>query len=415
MWNLFIIWFECSVTMSALVLALLALAPLLSKRYAAKWIYYTWLVPVAGLIIPFRFRFRTALVRLTPIPSAVQQIFPENSGIGPKAASASQVGSAIPLAQLIGALWITGILVFLLYHGLRHARFIRLVKRWSERADRQQENETLNRIAREMGIKRPVGLRICSCVSSPMIIGFINPVVLLPRPDFSSQELPYIFRHELVHFSRKDLWYKSLVILATAIHWYNPVIYLMAGAVAAQCELSCDAEVVKGSGLEVRRCYSTVILQAIRCPVKLQTAFSTQFYGGKRSMKKRIRSIMDAEKKKAGIGILCMALVGTLCAGMAFSVDQNRGGGSDSARAGTVGKTQETSEYIGKITSDSTREGTVGGIEMWVAIKKTCADGEVVELVDPKKDAADERCAVLAKEGAAGEIFLAVKPTADGS
>lgn len=79
------------------------------------------------------------------------------------------------------------------------------------------------------------------------MIGFRTPVILLPQSRIPEEALPYILRHELVHFKRKDLWFKSLVILATAIHWFNPVVYLMARAIALQCKISCDAQVVSGT------------------------------------------------------------------------------------------------------------------------------------------------------------------------
>lgn len=306
---------ECSVSMSALSLVLIALTPLLSKRYAAKWLYYAWLVIAAGLVIPFRFPFHTVWIRADAVPSAIRQVLPGN--VGNAAAAASPIGAAnqglpaIPWAQIVFALWLTGAAAFLIYHGLRHTRFIRMVKRWGERADDLRMLEMLENIKSDIGIAGRVELRICSFIASPMMIGFRSPAILLPRSDFSSDELPYILRHELVHFRRKDLWYKSLVILATAVHWFNPVVYLMARAVALQCEISCDAEVVNGTGLDGRRRYGETIIGAIQRQPKVQTAFSTNFYGGRKGMKKRIFSILDTKKKKVGIVVLCLILMGT--------------------------------------------------------------------------------------------------------
>ena len=298
---------ECSASMSVLALVLMALTPLLAKRYAAKWIYYAWLVVAAGLVIPFRFHFQTVWIRADAVPSPLWQALPGNVGSAAAAAqmvTVSEGPPAVPWVQIIGAVWLAGAAAFLLYHGLRHARFLRMVKRWGEQAGSPRIPAVLENIKSDMGIARPIGFRICPFVSSPMMIGFRDPVILLPRSDFSAGELPYLLRHELVHFKRKDLWFKSLVLLATAIHWFNPVVYLMAKAVSLQCEISCDAEVVDGTGLEGRRRYSETILGAVRRQPKLQTAFSTNFYGGKQGMRKRIFSIMDTKKKKVGIVVL---------------------------------------------------------------------------------------------------------------
>ncbi|SHJ15822.1 M56 family metallopeptidase [Lutispora thermophila] len=152
-----------------------------------------------------------------------------------------------------------------------------------------------------------------------MLIGFLKPVILLPGYDFSMDELSYILKHELIHLRRKDLWYKRLVFIATAIHWFNPVVYAMAKAIASQCEISCDAEVVKKADIGTRQRYSEIIIGIIKNQSRTQTAFSTNFYGGEKGMKKRIFSIMDTSQKKAAIVVLCLVLAATLGTGVVAS------------------------------------------------------------------------------------------------
>lgn len=58
----------CSITMSALALFYMAVTPLLTKRYSVTGCYYTWLIVVIDLIIPFRPQFSNAIVKVD-IPS----------------------------------------------------------------------------------------------------------------------------------------------------------------------------------------------------------------------------------------------------------------------------------------------------------------------------------------------------------
>ncbi len=328
---------ECSVSMSALGLALAALTPLLSKRYAAKWIYDAWLVVAAGLIVPFRFHFRTVVIRAEAVPSPLRQALSGGAGNAAVPAAAGSGGApAVPWVPIFFALWLAGAAAFLICHGVRHARFLRTVKRWGERADDPRMLETLESMKSDMRIAAPVELRICPCVSSPMMIGFRKPAILLPRSDFSEDELPYIFRHELAHFKRKDLWSKGLMILAAAIHWFNPAVCWMAKAAALQCEIACDAEVVSGIGPEGRRRYGETILKAIQRGPGRRTAFSTNFYGGKTGMKKRIFSILDTRKKRAAVLLLCLILLGTLGTGTALAVSKSGQSGPSASRTDTL-------------------------------------------------------------------------------
>ena len=314
---------ECSLSMSALVLGLLALTPWLSKRYAAKWLYYVWLVVVIGLIVPFRFHPAVALIPMNAASSSIQQTTGETTRITTDPAVQTGIVRqglpAIPWYQVAGCFWIAGAIAFIVYHGWKHHRFVGMVRRWGERVDDPQILNVLCKIEHDMSITGRAELYVCSCVSSPMMIGFLHPVILLPRVDFSADELSCVLRHELVHFQRRDLWYKSLVLLATAIHWFNPVVYLMAQTIASQCEISCDAEVVNGTDVNGRQQYSQTILRTVKQYSRLQTVFSTNFYGSRNDMKNRIVSIMDTTKKRTGAVVMCLVLLGTLGLGMIFA------------------------------------------------------------------------------------------------
>ena len=342
---------ECSVALSVLILLFIAITPLLSKRYAAKWRYYAWLVIVIGLIIPFRPHLDTALIQMdTPVaPSYIQQMILGNAGTvgdnnsqtgiqqmmsrnaGTVSDNNSQIVTirqrlaAIPWYQWVGFLWIAGAVIFIAYHGIRHLRFLKIVKRWSQEVSDQQTLDTLQGLQANLESKH-VKLRVCPCITSPMMIGFINPVILLPSTNYPVDEMTFILKHEMVHFKRKDLWYKSLVLLATAIHWFNPVVYLMVRAIAVQCEISCDEEVVQSTDMDRRQQYSEAIIRVVKNQSKMQTAFSTNFYGGKKDMKNRILSIMDTTKKKTGFFILCVVLIGTMGIGTVFAASANASG-----------------------------------------------------------------------------------------
>lgn len=335
---------ECSITMSVLVLGFITATPWLSKRYSAKWLYYIWLVLVIGLIIPFRVHPDTAFIQVNGSPAYIQQIMPGNAEniVDPTIAAnlPSQELSAISWYQIGICLWAAGLLAFMIFHGLKHFRFLRMVKRWSERPDKQM-SAILQKIKADMGITAPVKLKICSCISSPMMIGFVKPAILLPCSDFSAEELPHILKHELVHFKRKDLWYKSLILYATAVHWFNPVMYVMAKTIASQCEISCDAEVVSKTDIGTRQQYIETIIGVIKNQSRMQTAFSTNFYGGKKGMKKRILSIMDTGKKRAGVLILCLVVSGTLGTGAAFAENNEAVSGAYSTNTPISAQDQE--------------------------------------------------------------------------
>ncbi|MCL2580273.1 MAG: hypothetical protein FWE32_09650 [Oscillospiraceae bacterium] len=322
--------FTTSITMSALALLYMALTPLLAKRYSEKSRYYVWLIIVIGLIIPFRPGWGSSFISVDiPGETAMPILQIENGYVEnetPFTILLPAENAPLPSAlsniswwQTAAAVWLVGLLIFLAFHAIKHYRFIKTVKRWSEHITDEGQLATLQSLKSEMGISKQICLYHCSSVGSPIMTGFIKPQIFLPKANFSGDELRFVLKHELVHFKRKDLYYKCLVLVATAIHWFNPVLYLMARAVNVHCELSCDAETIRNTDADTRRHYSETIIGVVRYQSKLKTALSTNFYGGKKDMKKRIFAIMDTGKKKTGIVIVCMALVITFASGFVFA------------------------------------------------------------------------------------------------
>jgi hypothetical protein len=106
------------------------------------------------------------------------------------------------------------------------------------------------------------------------------------------------------------------VLAALAVHWFNPAVFLMAKAIAALCEKSCDAEVMNGADMETRRLYGEIIINAAKQPLYFKTALSTNFYCSKKGILNRISSLMDVRSKKAGVPLVAGIIAITL--GTAF-------------------------------------------------------------------------------------------------
>ncbi|MBP1988885.1 M56 family metallopeptidase [Paenibacillus eucommiae] len=309
---------QSSVSMSLITLVYAAILPLLSKRYAAKWNYMVWLLVAAGWVFPFRPRidllFLPVQMRDIPLTQSIINDMPFMD-VGDNVSTRA----TIPFWWVLAVIWGLGFVSIVLYHVLRHGRFMKMVRRWSEPVTDLKVLGILDNLSSELGIKKHIGISVCESVSSPMLVGLFRPVILLPPFKISIDELSLILKHELIHFKRHDLWYKAMILTATAFHWFNPVVYLMAKAAAEQCEISCDSLVLQNADFHQRIQYGESIIGVVRNGAKLQTAISTNFYGGKKGMKNRISSIMDLKRKKAGVLILCMALIGILLTGTALA------------------------------------------------------------------------------------------------
>ena len=320
--------------MSILAIMYMVATPLLAKRYSEKGRYYAWLIIIIGLIIPFRPQWGNVLVNVevpTHTVTTSEQLGGGTLPIITNSTVSLPIGDTAvnnPFFSIswwnVGfAVWLIGAILFATYQIVKHYHFTKTTNRWSENITDERTLSALESLKSEMGIIKPVSIYLCSCISSPMLIGIIKPKILMPTINLAKDELRFILKHELVHYKRKDLLYKLLVLLTTAIHWFNPIVYLSVRAINVLCETSCDSEVVNSTDTDTRQMYSETIIGVVKYQSKLKTALSTNFYGGKKGMKNRISSIMDIRKKRFGFLVISIIIVATLCAGFVFASDGN--------------------------------------------------------------------------------------------
>lgn len=319
-WMQHLLW--QSLAMSAIVLAYYAATIWLKRRYAARWFYLVGMMLLIGFLIPYR---PTLTVEMEKAPEIIQGMVSQGALAQPpvqgpfSGTHAAKQSFSWPILFIV---WAVGALGVLLYHGIKHMRFVHTVKRWCtkvEDAGLLSQFEEAKQALRLDG--RAIGLAFCECISSPMLLWLGKPMVLLPNHAPVAYDSQLILLHELVHYKRRDLLCRLVMLLSTAIHWFNPAIYLLVKLVILQCEVSCDDKVVENQDIEGRHQYAMTIIGAAHCHSKGYTLLTTYFYGGKDTMKKRISSIYEPAKTKLGALLLACMLLMTMLAGTSIAAD----------------------------------------------------------------------------------------------
>ncbi|MDD2373034.1 MAG: M56 family metallopeptidase [Syntrophomonadaceae bacterium] len=57
--------------------------------------------------------------------------------------------------------------------------------------------------------------------ASPMLIGILRPLIIIPDINFTEKQLKNILQHEAVHLKRFDVGVKWLTMIAVSLHWLN--------------------------------------------------------------------------------------------------------------------------------------------------------------------------------------------------
>ena len=153
-------------------------------------------------------------------------------------------------------------------------------------------------------LRRPVQIRSCGWITSPLTYGVVYPVVLLPEEmDLTDREgLACVLAHEYTHIRRFDTLRKGLLAGALCMHWFNPLVWAMYALANRDMELACDEAVVR-SGAD-RREYALALL---RLEEPRGGAALSGSYFSKNPLEERIRAIM--KMKKVSLAALLAVLV----------------------------------------------------------------------------------------------------------
>lgn len=99
---------------------------------------------------------------------------------------------------------------------------------------------------------------------SPAITGLRMPTLLLPDISFTDTELEYVFKHELMHYKKHDLWITLLVDVVCCIHWWNPLIYLLKKEYTLFMEVSNDQAILQNSSRKEHIQYANLIVSTAK-------------------------------------------------------------------------------------------------------------------------------------------------------
>ena len=255
----------------------------------------------------------------------------------------------IPVTTILFYGYLAGAAAFLLYQGVSYAHFRRTVRRWKRDVTRADYAAMLSDTARDLGVSAPEMI-VCEAISTPAVTGLLRPRLLLPHEHYDVQELRYILRHELCHLKRRDMLFKLVLLAANAMHWFNPVVYLMLRQADEDIELACDSAATDGLELPERAAYSRTLLAAVQSSVRALPA-TTCFGGTVERLKRRITNVLGAQKKR-GLGIVALVLALTLTAGCAVSW------GNKNELSDPFGKSYTIADivYIGVEPDDTFRE-----------------------------------------------------------
>lgn len=196
---------------------------------------------------------------------------------------------------------------------------------WLERAYRTRAHPApeswqgkLNRMARRMGLNRPVRLLESLKADTPLVIGWFRPVILVPTSallHLSTEALEAVLAHELAHIRRLDYLANLLQCCAEALLFFHPAVWWLSGRIRELREHCCDDAAVKLCGDPMMLAEGLSVLERLRRPFHSDPEPALAAAKGK-LMSRITRLFQPQDLQAPSLRGLAMALVGASLLGI---------------------------------------------------------------------------------------------------
>lgn len=277
--------------------------PFTKRKFTNTWHYYVSLIPVffmCGGFFMFSpiFKAITELFKVVPLSHQVQSIahgvpIPmSQSPIRQQLSAIAEFDFSL-IIYAVTAVWAIGVVIFMMVNVFSFMMF---------------KQGILNQAVPFSCDKTELRLMKSQMVTTPILIGILKPIIIIPDIEMTGQELDIILKHELIHKRRGDLIVKLIVFLANALHWFNPIAYHVSDRINGFCETSCDEQVVSKLSVDERKFYGKTILNVLSKSRVSNCAFYTGLATGKDNLKGRLINIMQFEKSKKNIAIISVVV-----------------------------------------------------------------------------------------------------------
>ena len=306
---------EVLVSSTVLILALAALRLLLRGKIDPRLQYALWLLAALRLLLPVPLVSSPVSVMnaAADVPAAVQRLTaPEDrrapqpaaeaAPAQPAAAAEAQVQTKekLPVRTILKTVWLTGAAILA---GVMLAQNLAFLRK-------------LRRVRQPLACaESPIPVWLVPGLPSPCLAGLFRPeIYLTPEAAADPATLGFVLRHELAHFRAKDQLWSLVRLVCQCVYWFDPFVWLAAALARRDCELACDARVLRGLDGESRAAYGRALLGLVtmRPGGGQLLSGATTMQLGKKSLTERITLIAKKPKMAAYtlvfVLLLCLAL-----------------------------------------------------------------------------------------------------------
>ncbi|MDB5387017.1 MAG: blaR1 3 [Planctomycetaceae bacterium] len=231
----------------------------------------------------------------------------------------NEVGLALSrCALLLISIWLIGVTVRSVSF-LRGLLLARRIMQSAHACDEQCWQDALTDAMGFLKLRLRPRLLTSSTVSSPMVVGFTRPVIVLPigmQPGEGAESLRSILLHELAHIARRDTLIGLFQRLVDILWWPHPLVARLNQQLSQAREEICDNYVLRSVE---KHTYARMLVQlASPAPVPHRLSCTVGLMEPRWPLEARIRGLLDdrrrldlRSKRVPALAVVLVACLGT--------------------------------------------------------------------------------------------------------
>ena len=304
---LFLKLLNMSISAGWLILAVMVLRLVLKR--APKWINCVlWALVAVRLLCPLSIESALSLlpssetispemVQYAQHPTIHSGIMVIDNAVNPAigeafaGAPANNVNPLYVWTAVAGIVWGIGVAVLLIYAAVSYLRLRR-------------------RVSASLHIQDHIYL--CDAISSPFILGVVNPRIYLPS-GLNEEQTRSVVAHERAHLARCDHWWKPLGWLLLTVYWFNPLCWAAYILLCRDIEMACDEKVIRDMDAAAKKAYSIALLS---CSTHRNQISACPLAFGEVGVKERIKGVLNY--KKPAFRVIAVAVIACIAAAVCF-------------------------------------------------------------------------------------------------
>ena len=226
-----------------------------------------------------------------------------------------------PAIAWLPLFWFVGTILFSL-RWLGGYFYLQRIRTQDVRILNYEWQSRLNKLAQKMGVSQTLLLKESSRINSPMVIGHMKPVILVPLgllTGIAPAHIEAILAHEIAHIQRYDFLVNLIQSTLEMVFFYHPAYWWLSARISDERENCCDDIAVEVCGDAVT--YARALAE-VEAQKQESFALAMQLQGRKNYLTYRIKRIVmpqsSVENNKNKAFFTALLVLG-LCSGIWLS------------------------------------------------------------------------------------------------